>query len=278
MQMKLATTLGMTLSCLLVQSSTLSAEPKLPQSVKQEAGKKSLSSTGKYQSAAAKMRAENADPGQKSEPVDLVTSAKVQKIGDDEYRIGKVGFNKKSREVSLPIKVNMRHGVVEYLLVTEEGKVHESVFTTSASPTNIHLACVLLGMPELKMKDWPRDYTEIPKIHAIEAKVTWPTNGPAASIALSQCVSRVNTSDTQDLGDNIEKGSWLYNGSMFFGGVFVAQQEGSVISIIGDRESLINGLRVGRENDELHAANERVLPKSGRTLKLVLTLPEQPKK
>ena len=142
----------------------------------------------------------------------------------------------------------------------------------------MHLACVLLGMGEVKGQDWPKDYTSIPKGLAVKVEVIWPTNGPVRRYSLARFVIKVQDPGMPDKGIELATGNWFYSGSHFRAGVFVAESEGSIISIIGDGAALINGLRKDHANDLMHAANKALLPPQGRTVKMVFTLPSMPKK
>lgn len=199
----------------------------------------------------------------------------IQKVSENVYRIGSVTFDKKARTVTIPMNVNMNQGIVEYLLVADHGKAHESVFTTKARPRDVHLACLLLGMKSFEGTKWPADETGIPKAFGVNAKVTWATNGPPKEIPLSDCVAKSDAGQgPQVTGAVLADGKWFYTGSNFYGGGFAAEKEGSIIAVIGDSSALINGIRRGRDMDEMHAANKEVLPKKGRNVKLVLELPE----
>ncbi len=221
------------------------------------------------------------DPGKKQpSPVEarknLLNALKLENLGNGKYRVGAVTLDKKARTVSFRVKVNMTRGQVEYALVTERGKTHESVFTTAARPTDIHLACVLLGMKQAGGKDWPAEHAAIPTHRGVDVLVTWPTNGPPKRLPLSACIKKKNTDGYGGRDKPLEDGVWFYSGSRFYGGVFAAEAEGSVISIIGDGSALLNGLRKGNGNDLLHSADGGELPPKGRTVTMVLTLPKPP--
>jgi hypothetical protein len=61
-------------------------------------------------------------------------------------------------------------------------------------------------------------------------------------------------------GKVISKGPWIYNGSHIIDGGFVAQREGSIVTLISDAFALINNPRVGRENDEIWFASTNRVP------------------
>ena len=234
--------------------------------------KGSVDQSGKYIGAipvdGARRKVLTADEARK----ELLKNLKLEPMGEGKFRLGMVVLDKKRRTVSFPVKVNMDHDAVEYVLVTEQGKAHESIYTTTVTPTQIHLACVLLGMKQLASKDWPENISEIPAAQRVKVEVTWPTNGPPKRIALSQFIVKSTSGGAVTEGLLLPKGDWLYNGSYFSGGVFCAEREGSIIAIIGDHAALLNGLRVGHKDDEIHVPNKAILPAKGRRLTMVFSL------
>jgi hypothetical protein len=197
---------------------------------------------------------------------------KVEHLGGDKYRLGQVVLDRATRTVTIPVRVNMTSGVVEYVLVTEKGKTHESVFITAARPTDVHLAFLLLGVSELASENWPADHAGIPRAQQVRVEVTWPTNGPPKREPLARFVTQIDPSRGFKGGQALAEGAWLYGGSHFRGGSFAAEREGSIIAIIKDPAALVNGLRPGHQNDELHAVNEAALPHRVRNVQMVFTL------
>src|SRR5512141_70990 len=73
----------------------------------------------------------------------------IRQTGSNIFEIGLVRLDGSLRTISLPARVRLRDEVVEYALVTEEGKGYESIFTTAARPADIHVAALLLGLGEV---------------------------------------------------------------------------------------------------------------------------------
>jgi hypothetical protein len=71
----------------------------------------------------------------------------VRKIDEDQHIVGGITFRKSTREISFDAQVNQTGGLIEFLLVTEKGKIHESLFSCTISPTDLNLAFKLLGYP-----------------------------------------------------------------------------------------------------------------------------------
>jgi hypothetical protein len=54
-------------------------------------------------------------------------------------------LDKKTGTLSLPGKVNMDNGALEYLLCAPKGPTHESLLVTEVQPSDVHLGMLLLG-------------------------------------------------------------------------------------------------------------------------------------
>ena len=85
-------------------------------------------------------------PGTNAPVAALMRAAKIIPTGTNTFVVGKVTVDKASRTVRIPAVVNMREQVIEYALVTQSGKTHESLFATEASPTDVHVAALLVGL------------------------------------------------------------------------------------------------------------------------------------
>ena len=55
-------------------------------------------------------------------------------------------------------------------------------------------------------------------------------------------------------------GPWVFNGSRVLEGKFIAQMDGSLVSVMADEYALINNPRPGREQDDIWLVNSNGLP------------------
>jgi len=70
----------------------------------------------------------------------------------------------------------------------------------------------------------------------------------------------------------MSRGNWVYNGSRIVEGTFLAQRDGSLVSIISDQDALINNPRPGRENDEIWQVNTNTVPPVGTAVQITIKL------
>ncbi len=200
---------------------------------------------------------------------EVAPQSTVQMLPDGKMQIGEVILDKGSRTVLIPAKVNMQQGTVEYALVMETGKTHESVFSTSATAQQIHTAFLLLGMNPASV----RTEESVPSDRATEIEVSWDFNGKKKRFPLSECIGFSEGSEEAKKTRTLLPGPWLYNGSQLNSGGFAAMREGSVIAVITDTAALINNPGRDRSNDKIHIANAGILPTNGTPVRITLTLP-----
>lgn len=189
----------------------------------------------------------------------------VEALGEHRYRIGEIEFDAKSREIRLPAQVNLREGgPMEYLLVHEQGKVHEAILTTSASPLHLQIALKLLRyragagdvfaplLPDAERQEAERQADKRGEaVHfAFVAEGAAPL--PAPTLVLDG-----------ERGEALREDHWIYTGSAVEEGRFRAEEEGSLVAIYLDPLALFNSPAEGADVDERWGANHRVLPAVG---------------
>lgn len=191
---------------------------------------------------------------------------KVKKIGENRYRLGLVEFDARTREISIPVTVNMREGgPIEYVLVHEAGKVHESVLTTAASPLDIQIAMKLLkykaGNGDVFNKLLPPERLAEEGGKKEDRGDTvffgFQPDGAAKSIPAYELIM-----DGED-AEAMEAGGWIYTGSVLEGGTFMAEAEGSILAIYIDHLSLFNTTRDGADLDDRWGARTSAIPEIG---------------
>lgn len=198
----------------------------------------------------------------------------VTKIGEHRYRLGKIEFDAKNREIFIPVTANMREGgPIEYVLVHENGKIHESVFTTKISPFHLQVAMKLLkfkaGEGDIFNRLLAPEFLE--KEGGVEAD-----RGDAVVVQYLEAgkEDRIPAAETIIDGGGAEPMSdepWVFTGSVMEGGTFVAETEGSIIAIYLDRVSLLNMSREGADLDDRWGANSKAIPEIGAKGTIILS-------
>ncbi len=211
-------------------------------------------------------------PPREHDVVSSPTNAPLKQISEHIFEIGQVKLDKKQRTVSFPATVNMQEGLMEYMLVGESGKIHESVLVTTAEPYHIHIAMLFLGArgaPPLKAEERAVE-THI-KGEPVALWTAWKSGGRARRARAETFITHKESSQS------MSEGPWTYNGSWIFEGTFLAQREKSIIAIVTDHDALINNPRSGRDNDEIWLANKDKIPPPGTMITVTIELSTPPK-
>jgi hypothetical protein len=182
------------------------------------------------------------------------TNQPLRQIGPGLFELGKVRLDKERRAVSFRAVLNMNEGAIEYLIVTVSGKTHESLLRTEAEPYHIHLAMLLLGAAGAGTNSFPEDNSKPLPGDKVGIELSWKARGKEKRRRAEELVFNQQTRSA------MSKGDWVYNGSMVFEGTFIAQQDGSIASVMVDPDALINNPRPGRENDKIWSIIPKGLP------------------
>ncbi len=198
----------------------------------------------------------------------------VTQIGENLYRLGEIEIDAGNREISFPVVVNMREGgPIEYVLVHEQGKVHESILTTSISPMNLQIA--------LKLLKYESGYGDVFNL-LLAPELLEEEGGTAAERgdAVEFRFLAEGKTEALHLPDLILDGMknapmrgdpWIYTGSRIENGTFMAEAEGSIIAIYLDHLAIFNMTIEGADTDERWGANSEMIPEIGTTGKLIIS-------
>ncbi|MEM6915988.1 MAG: YdjY domain-containing protein [Verrucomicrobiota bacterium] len=190
----------------------------------------------------------------------------VTQIGENRYQIGDIEIDSKTREISFPVVVNMREGgPIEYILVHEHGKVHESILITSISPLNLNVALKLLkyeeGYGDVFNILLPPELLESEGGTEVERGdgfyFGFVPEGKTVAIPAEDLIL------DGFLGRPMQADPWIYTGSKVEGGVFLAESEGSIVAIYLDNLAIFNMTIEGADTDERWGANSDSIPEIG---------------
>ena len=214
------------------------------------------------------------DPKGDAPKIDPDKMPKIEKIGETRFRMGKIEFDAKSKEIFIPAVVNKREGgPFEYVLVHEDGKIHESLLVTTASPLHLQVVTKLL-----KHKSGFGNVFD-PILAAEEQTGSDVDNGIQFSVIARWTPKGSKDAKEQDVSEWIIDGEsskpltpepWTLTGSSASNGAFLAEIEGSFIAIYLDPVAVMNMTRKGSHIDERWGANGKVIPEVGQKVTVVL--------
>lgn len=203
-----------------------------------------------------------AAPGPTADP----TKA-IQKIEGTRYKLGVMEFDQKTRAISIPAKVNMREGLLEYVLVHESGKVHESLLSTSVKPFELNVVMLLLNWKKSEaFFDFSRPErggvlvkgAVNPAASLVEVHVAWKDkDGHEQSCRVENWLHQIEKKA------KLTEEPFIYTGSQVLpDGTFVAEESGSILALYQDPGSLVNNPREGNDLDDVWI-NDPAVPEKG---------------
>jgi len=179
----------------------------------------------------------------------------VKQLDEFRYQIGEVIFDQKTREIRFPCKVNMTEGLLEYIIVHLNGKVHESLLVTEISPTHLNLAFTLLRYsPSPELYPLPSatggasdNFQEVPAEIKAAARVTleveWNDEGKVRRMPINDWIQHSVKLTSMPAGP------WVYGGSEFHEGLYVPEITGDIAAIFIAPSALIHYPGDDREDD-----------------------------
>lgn len=193
----------------------------------------------------------------------------VVKVDGTRFRIGEVEFDSKTRTIRFPAAINMRDGLLEYAIVHENGKVHESLLHTRVNPSHLNVAFKLLRyqasaelFPLPEEDGTPSDrFPEVDeKTRAaarVAVRVIWKQDGKDKSVSLQEWIAHAVTEQAMPAGP------WVYGGSVVFDGRFEAESSGDIVAIFTSRGALLNYPGKDHDNDEVWTPMAKRVPPEG---------------
>ncbi|MCF7674788.1 MAG: YdjY domain-containing protein [Akkermansiaceae bacterium] len=192
----------------------------------------------------------------------------VVKIDDSRFRIGEVELNRKTRTIRFPVAVNMSEGALEFAVVHENGKVHESLFLTKINPSHLNIAFKLLryqASEELfPLMDEGHPTGFFPQVDAktraaarVTVRVLWQDGSEEKSATLNEWISNARTAEP------MPPGPWVYSGSLIVQGQFIAEATGDLIAIFTSRAAVLNFPGEDSDNDDAWIPRTAHIPAKG---------------
>jgi hypothetical protein len=201
----------------------------------------------------------------------------IQTVDGTRFKLGILEFDRKTREIFIPAKVNMREGLLEYVLVHESGKVHESLFSTAVKPFELNVVMLLLN--------WEKsgaffDFSK-PERGGVLVKgaVNPPSSHVEVRVAWKDRTGKEQSVRVEDWLHQVEKKArltiepFIYTGSQVLAdGKFLAEESGSILALYQDPGSLVNNPREGNDLDDVWI-NDPAVPETGTPVTIIFKPP-----
>lgn len=202
--------------------------------------------------------------------------SRIQKVSPSTYSLGTIQIDAAKREIRFPCTVLHQQIPIEYILVHETGKDHETILTTAVTPIDLQVALLLanytpgsIGLFAKLPKAEPLPFKEkepaTPGAHRTSITAEWEIEGKKHSSPLSQWIQN---SDLRVPPPDLD--TWIFNGSKIDDRGFVAESEGSFIAVYADPNALFNSPAAGNHRDDIWISLPANIPPEGTAVTLVM--------
>lgn len=198
--------------------------------------------------------------GEAAEAPPPAGAPEIVRLSPTRSRLGTIEFDQATREIAIPAEVNMVKGLLEYALVGEKGKLHESLLSTKARAFDFNIVLLLLNykpddqwfVPPAK----PKPLADAQPAARLDIFVQWTDGGAEKTARLDEWITDLATKKPA------APTPWIYTGSYFNDEKrFAAEVDGSLVALYHDTRALINSPREGADNDEQWVPAKEVPPK-----------------
>jgi hypothetical protein len=216
---------------------------------------------------AGSLQAQTPAPEEKPK-VDAAAAAKrIKDLGNNDYELGGIRFNSTTREVRLPCSINMQQGQIEFALVHETGKTHESILKTALNPVDMQVALLLCSYEPghnglfdyekdaVVRKNLEETKTKKPGANEVQMFVEWAKAGKKERMELREWIKDNATSKPPT-----DFGHWVFNGSMVQESGFSAALHGNLVGIYYDVAAILNCPSPRNRNDETWFIMQDIVP------------------
>jgi hypothetical protein len=186
----------------------------------------------------------------------------LQMVSPGVYAIDGCRILKDKNRIEFPAEVNMDKGLLEYVLVGNTGKLHESLLRTKLSPYSLQIALLLAGFEGSTDPLIEQGQNKTPQGQKVHILVSWQDQGKEKKIPVEEWISK---------GDKpVTSVPWVYTGSIVVNGMFLAQIEKSLIAVFHDPTALIDHQLSEGNNDEIWQVKNGSTPPIGTPVTIII--------
>ncbi len=184
----------------------------------------------------------------------------VKEIAPGVFEVGGVRIFKKENRVEFPAQVNMTHGLLEYLLVSAGGKLHESLLKTAIEPSNLQIALLMLGLEGTSQPLKEQGDPATPQGDPVTIWVTVKNGDSGKKLRIEEWVAiKDQTGETSPMKHN----DFVFTGSIVRNGIFMAQMDKSIVALFHDPLAMFDNPAPEGGSDEVWYVNRKAVSPAG---------------
>jgi hypothetical protein len=163
----------------------------------------------------------------------------IERIDDQRVKVGGILVDRLHKRVEIPSRVNLTKGILEYYMVASRGKLHESVLEMLAEPSHLHLALILAGFEPTRLgKKDPKTNRKEVLFAGSMLRVYLRWYAPELQREQWLPASAWLFDRSQDAPPSTV--TYVFKGSQFFKGKYIADLDRSVIGLIDDGSTVLH--------------------------------------
>uniref|UniRef100_A0A832A1I7 Uncharacterized protein n=1 Tax=Desulfacinum infernum TaxID=35837 RepID=A0A832A1I7_9BACT len=186
----------------------------------------------------------------------------VKRVSTGVFDVGGCRLSKAEGWVRFDAVVNMDRGLLEYLIVGDAGKLHESLLKTSVDPYALQIALLLIGLEGSQHPLGAQGERRSPTGDRVTVRVHWTDSSGAHEVPLEQWIHLK--------GKPLDDVPWVFTGSMVVDGAFMAEVEKSIVAVYHDPVAMIDHTLDEGADDEVWMVNEKAVPPIGTPVEVVI--------
>ncbi len=187
----------------------------------------------------------------------------IKMIAPGIFAIAECKIYKNENRVEFPAAVNMSQGLLEYLLVGSNGKLHESLLKTDVEPYSLQIALLLVGLEGSTNPLASQGEMKVPEGNPVKITVKWKKEGGGEQgVPIEQWVKLQ--------GKTVKDMPWVFTGSVVREGIFLAQVEKSMIALFHDPVAMIDHRLAEGSSDEAWFVDSEKVPAVGTEVMVVI--------
>lgn len=191
----------------------------------------------------------------------------VIRVDGERVYLGKITIIPTKQRLELPARINLSEELIEYVLVEEKGKVHESLLVTQVPAMDLQLALLMITPRNPGTQDSvkPGPGQAQASLADIEMHLEWhDTISGLQELPLEEFI-------LQDPPKRpMQPTKWRFQTAKHREGKLEATVTGSLITIIRSDDAIIAYPGQDRENDEIWFANKATTPAVGTPINLII--------
>lgn len=187
----------------------------------------------------------------------------LERLPNGDIRMGEITLHRQARELSFPATLNLNQGVLEVIIATPEGRLHEALLYTKARAIQIQTMLYLLDL-----KNGMRVAADgKPQGDLVDLDIEWQgKDGKPVREPIEHWILDNRTKKSMD------RVGWVFIGSSFMDSVCLADAEGNIVINYSVGNTVLDIPDRAGDDDTLFTVNDqKTEPGKDAAVRVILT-------